>query len=661
MSGRKRVSIIAVQFIVIVSLLSACRSQSADIEQDPSASPSAGESEEGEGEDESPPTLEVTRIIVETEVVEVTPLPEETPRPSKELVVCLGSEPESLYPYNKPRLDSSAGHILHGLYESMYTTLSYDYQARGIEKIPSLADGDASISPVVVNEGDRVFDAQGNVAVLREGIEVRTNEGEIVTFAGEPITMAQLQVDFSLKPLVWSDGTPVTADDSVYSFELAADPLTPVPKLTTERTAAYEATGERSLRWTGIPGFLDPEYFTNIWTPYPRHYWGDLMPSELLTASQANLNPLSHGPYVVSEWLPGEHITLTRNEHYYLAEEGLPRIDRIEFRFLASSSQLLAQLLAGDCDLITHFDLNFREAPRYLDAQESGQLVAHFQTGTVFEHIDFGINMVEEFALTQPDWFERASVRQAIAMCFNRQALVDDLLYGQAEVLNAYLPANHPLYPDDLAEWPYDPERANSLLNEAGIIDTDEDGLREDVVSGSPFKVTLLGVTGNDLGQQVANRFQADLAQCGMEVDIQMYNSDQYFADGPEGPLFGRKFDLAAFPWLVSIVPNCSLYLSSQIPAEANNWNRNFNNNTGFSDPAFDAACEAALMSLPGTQAYVDQHQEALRIWAEQLPVVPLFMRPIVAVTRPEIENLKLDPTQPSELWNIYELDVPAP
>ncbi len=412
------------------------------------------------------------------------------------------------------------------------------------------------------------------------------------------------------------------------------------------------------MEWVGIPGYLDKNYFTNVWPPYPRHFWGQFTAGELLEIDPAVKKPLSSGPFSVIEWVPGDHILLEKNEFYYRSGEELPLIDKIRFRFVPSSSQVFSQLLSGECDIAPSDTLSMLEAPKLIDAERNALLTAYLRPGTVFEHIDFGINPVEEFALTQPDWFQDRRVRQAIVMCTDRQRMVDELLFGRAEVLDVYVPSEHPLVPEDLAVWPYDIAQANALLDAAGYPDEDEDGLREDRNSGTPFVLTLFGVTGNDLFEQVASIFQENLADCGIQTDIQFFHADQYFADGPDGPLFGRKFDLAAFPWLISIEPNCGLYLSSRIPAEENNWNRGYNNETGFSDDAFDAACEMALSSLPGLAEYEDGHQEALRIWAQQLPIIPLFMRLNLAATRPEVQNFVLDPTQQSELWNLAEIDL---
>ncbi|RLC61841.1 MAG: peptide ABC transporter substrate-binding protein, partial [Chloroflexi bacterium] len=84
--------------------------------------------------------------------------------------------------------------------------------------------------------------------------------------------MQQMVVTFTLHAdLYWSDGALLTADDSVFSFELASHPSTPVDKTTVERTAGYRAVDGRTVVWSGAPGFLDRAYYLNFWHPLPRH------------------------------------------------------------------------------------------------------------------------------------------------------------------------------------------------------------------------------------------------------------------------------------------------------------------------------------------------------------------------------------------------------
>ena len=600
-------------------------------------------------------TVEVTRVVVETVVTETTQSTVPASELSPMLVICQPQEPVSLYWFNDRSVAAMA--IYHAIYENSFTNLSFAYQAQSLVKMPGLQDGDALLEVVDVGEGATVVAANGNVTTVQAGTLLFNANGEIVTFAGNPVPMQQLVVNFQMQPTVWADGVPVTADDSVYSFELASDPNTPGDKFLVARTASYEATGQLSTRWVGLPGFLDATYFVNFRQPLPRHAWDDLTATELPGADRANRMPLGDGPFQIVEWVAGDHIRLERNPHYYRADEGLPRMDTVMFRFIPDTNQLVAQLLAGQCDIVTSEGIDVGQTPFFLEAAASGMLTPYFRIGTVWEHLDFAINPESRYASTRPDWFEDVRVRQAIAMCLDREAMIDEILFGRSEVMQSYLPAIHPLFAgDDLPEWPYDVAGANALLDEVGFTDDDEDGLRGSAALGAPFAVTLHTTTANEMRQQVAQQIQANLHDCGIAVQIIYLSPEELFADGPDGPLFGRRFDMAAFGWPVGMTPPCDFYLSAQIPTAENGWSGQ--NETGWSHEEFDAACLAALAALPGTAGYEIYHQTAQGIFAEQLPVVPLFPRLKAAITRPGVCNFRLDPTQTSELYNLFEIGL---
>ena len=84
--------------------------------------------------------------------------------------------------------------------------------------------------------------------------------------------MDQMQVTFSMLPgLSWSDGTPLTAEDSVYAYQVASDPSTAGSKYLVDRTQSYEAVDATTIQWWGKPGYIDPTYFLNFWPPLPEH------------------------------------------------------------------------------------------------------------------------------------------------------------------------------------------------------------------------------------------------------------------------------------------------------------------------------------------------------------------------------------------------------
>jgi peptide/nickel transport system substrate-binding protein len=559
-----------------------------------------------------------------------------------------------------------------------------------LEKLPNLADGDAVISVVTVGEGDRVVEADGAVVTLDPSaappiLLVPAGGGEPVPYQGGGFEMEQLSATFRLWPgLLWSDGEPLTAADSAYAFNLLADPDTPLVKFKIERTASYQATDERTTVWTGLPGFLDPTYSTNFFGPAPEHLWGKYSAAELLEAEESRRKPVGWGPYVIDEWISGESISLHRNPNYFRAAEGLPRFDTLVFRIVGENTDaMLASLLSGECDILDNTIATFDQTPLLLDLQSSGKLKVTFATGTNWFHLDFGIQPIAyddgyQVGIDRPDFFSDVRTRQAIAMCIDRQALVDTILFGQSLVVDTYLPPQHPLFNPDVQHYDFDAVRGNALLEEAGWVDEDNDRTTPrlaqgipNVPDGTPFVVSYMS-RPISVFEQIAAVVSASLAECGIQLNIQTYPTEEIFGDGPEGPLFGRQFDLAAFTWLTGVEPPCDLYLSTNIPGPAGeNWvsvqdgvERTFStsgwggqNNPGFVNEEYDRACSTGLGKLPGQAAYETAHLEAQRIFAEQLPVVPLFLDVKLAVTRPNMCGFIMDPSNNTGYWNIEEFD----
>jgi peptide/nickel transport system substrate-binding protein len=364
------------------------------------------------------------------------------------------------------------------------------------------------------------------------------------------------------------------------------------------------------------------------------------------------------GAFVVTEWVSGDHITVERDPDYFRAAEGLPAVDTVIYRFVSDSNAAVAQLISGECDIATQDSSLEDQSELLLKLEREGVLQPIFVTGTVWEHVDFGIVPVPEY--DRPDFFGDVRVRQAIAQCLDRQSVVDAILYGRSTVIDTYIPAEHPLYADGLTQWPYDPDAGMALLEEVGWVDSDGDGVREaSGVAGVPDGTLLefkWGSTNATMRIQYMQIFQQNLADCGIKVNLENLTAAEWFADGPEGPLFGRRYDMGSFAWLTGVEPSCSLYLSTETPSEENGWAGQ--NNPGFVNAEYDAACLRAVTALPGSTDYVEGHKDAQRIFSEQLPVVPLFLRLKLAAHRPEVKGFVMDPTENSEMWNIETLDL---
>ncbi len=163
--------------------------------------------------------------------------------------------------------------------------------------------------------------------------------------------------------------------------------------------------------------------------------------------------------------------------------------------------------------------------------------------------------------------------------------------------------------------------------------------------------------------------FQENMAACGIDVELYYLPAAEWFADGPDGVLFGRRYDLGLFAWLTGVQPACDLYMGSRVPGpigevfdatgvEYSGWGGDNQNQTGWANADYDAACQMALGSLPGTDTYSEGHITAQQIFSQEVPVLPIFLSLKVGATRPEVLNFNIDPTQNSELYNIYEYDL---
>jgi peptide/nickel transport system substrate-binding protein len=643
---------------------------------------------------QAPPTSPepVVETLVVTEVVEATPVeviqvatPTPEPEGPRTLVICMGTEPEGLSPYGGGGLDDQA--ILFALYEDggvgAIDGNSFTSQPIIHEKLPSLADGDVNLVAVSVNEGDTVVDANGELVVLDASAEppirlIPAGGGDPVTYQGGEFKMDQVSVTFKILPgLVWSDGTPITASDSVYAFNLISDPDNGLEYFPLGRTASYVSIDDLSTVWTGLPGYLHFDY--HFFGPAPEHLWGQYSIEELFELDEYTRAPVGWGPYIVDAWVQGQSLTLRKNPNYFRADEGLPRFDTLIYRFVGQSGNVnIAALLSGECDILDESTGLEDQSELLLDLQAADQIRASFTTNVAWEHIDFGIQPRAyddgyQLGVDRSDFFSDVRTRQAFAYCMDRQALVNDILFGQSIVLDSYVPPQHPLYNPNIRRYGYDLIAGRTLLEEVGWVDEDGDPATPrvaqgvvNVPDGTQLEVSY-ETTSSPMRQQVTAIIKESLAQCGIKTNIQLSAPSEWFADAPEGKLFGRKFDLGQFAWGVAW---CGYYLSGLIIGPVGeSWisildgeTRTFNagaerlNVSGFANNGFDSTCHKILGYLPGQSRYEEAYLESQEIFAEQIPSVPLFPRIRVTATRPDLCGFIVDPTG-GAYWNLEEFE----
>ncbi|OGO41451.1 MAG: hypothetical protein A2W36_01765 [Chloroflexi bacterium RBG_16_58_14] len=563
--------------------------------------------------------------------------------------VCMHDEPSSLYWYG-PDPSVVQWHVLSAIYDGPMDTRSYTYQPIIFESVPTLDNGGAITETVAVTGGDLIVDSSGiNVMPLEFGTSYFSTGCYdytcAITYTGGLVNMEHMVITQTLlSGLTWSDGEPLTADDMLYSFNLNAAPDTPFDHARVEHTSSYTTTSLTQTVWIGLPGYFPYDYSGIYWRPMPEHVWGAYSTAELISATVSSRTPLGWGAYVIDEWVPGSHIAMHKNTNYFRAVEGLPHFENLIVHFGTE----LDGMLDGTCDLVIE---SSEDLATLLVYDDIGLFEVDVTESTTWEHLDFGIQSAEVYtgfaAVTGA--FQDIRVRQAFAYCIDRQATADAVFANLGIVANAFIPDNHPYFPPDAMLYPYDPVQGRALLEAAGWIDSDDDGIRDK--DGIEFSVTLK-TTDYAMRYITASLIASQMAACGVEVIPEHYPYSEVLQPiWPDGPIFGRKFDLAMFAWIVTNQPSCELYAGWNIPSDSFPGGQN---DSGYNDPDYNAACQSAMSSL--TEAKRDENfGEATLIFTEDLPVLPLFQSLKIGIAAPHITGFVLDPTD-GTFWIVEEL-----
>jgi len=241
---------------------------------------------------------------------QITPLP--SPIPKKVLSVCLGEEPTSLFLYGDQ--SASARIIRQAIYDWTVSDPSLGAISALIEDIPSLENELVTVSQVDVFPGERIVNHIGNLTILANGTQYRPSgcydPSCVETFEDQnSINMDQTIVEFKIQTdITWSDGTLISASDSVYSYQVAALIYGSGGPKKLRYSSSYQVGEDEEIRWAGLPGYLGVySYLDLFFDPLPEHLWKNLTRDELLTSSQSVERPLAWGSYQVAEWVHGDH------------------------------------------------------------------------------------------------------------------------------------------------------------------------------------------------------------------------------------------------------------------------------------------------------------------------------------------------------------------
>ena len=428
----------------------------------------------------------------------------------------------------------------------------------------------------------------------------------------------------------WQDGEPVTAEDVVYSAQVASSSeYSYLRRIRMQYFAGTDETGcetgtdsievaaldDHTVEFT-LKAPMDPAI---IYALVNRDFF--IMPKHLLDSiSDADLvndafwqKPIGSGPCIFDSMESGVSIEFKANKDYYL---GAPDFDRLVFKKVQSTN-LLSGLMSGDIDVLS---ANSQIPLADWEAAKNTQGIVTKSVPT-FAYQYMAMNTARDY-LTE-------DVRHAISLAINRQVIVDQLLQGEARIAIGPLAEDHPYFDEKLLPIEYDPEKAKSMLEAAGW-----DSNRE---------LQVLVSTGNEVREKSAILIQQDLQKIGIKTKIQTLDFPTLLTNARNG-----DYDLCCIGSAGSVDP------SESVPNVTAGYMNNF---AQLSDPTLGQIGESGAkeITFEARKKIYDQYQEEL---FKQMPMAFLYHTNDLFAYNEKLENVREGAIDYNINKNVWEWKV---
>ncbi len=478
--------------------------------------------------------------------------------------------------------------------------------------------------------------------------------------------------------VTWSDGTPFTADDVVFTWQLMMNPQSGFDTTVEDKLKNVDKTDDFTVRFTYLSAneahaldpqrykdqadqpVVDPLYLFGLYDApaiYPRHKLRAVVGDDprhsrqvdALETSEFARNPIGTGPFVLSSWDAGNALTFNSRGLALSHRLAQPALDTVVFRIMPDKNDSLTALSQGQIHVVAQDSLDAGDAP-VLDTL-SGVRV-RYTPGNAWEHLTFNL---DNPILAEPN------VRQALALGINRRNLNEAIMFGKAEVATSQVPSWSWAFDPTMPHPEFDPARAEQLLDRAGWPRAGADGIR--AKNGQRLSLKFWS-TPASFRPGVMATIKDQLAQIGVDVSIDTFPSATLFdtsVGAPPQALVSRQFDIVEFAWLSTYDPGSdALYNmhSANIPTQANG--ARGGNYGGYKNPRSDQLLDQMQRSLDQSFRSVAL-REAQGIWQSDLPVLPLLLRPITTATSTSLTDFRPTPALVGETWNIEQWDLQPP
>lgn len=461
-----------------------------------------------------------------------------------------------------------------------------------------------------------------------------------------------MEMDWKLRPgLTWHDGSPLTADDLLFTLTAATDPevASLFGRSGYDRIESFTSPDQLTLvvRWKATfieaDRILSPETGARFFGPLPRHLLGRQYAEAktgMLDLTYWAQDYVGAGPYRVKHWAPGTFFVLQAFDGYAL---GRPKIDEFEVQFAPDANAAISRILSGDAEILLGRGLDLTQATDAAAAWPDGKMDFGFKSWIV---------TWPQMLNPNPAIITNLQFRRALLHATDRQQVLDTFLNGLTSVAHTYLSPKEPEYPafkDRVTYYEYDPRRAAQMLNDLGYVMGSDGFLRDG--GGEPLTVEVRTTAENTLHRPTTLALQDYWQKAGVHVDVnfipaQRQRDNEYRANKPGFELLQGRNDLSALSDLHSRV----------IALPENNYFGS--NNARYASPAFDSLIGRYFGTISKTDRIEIVAQIVIHI-SENLNAMGLFYSAEFSLISNRLTNAHARQNGISnQTWNVPEWDV---
>jgi peptide/nickel transport system substrate-binding protein len=403
--------------------------------------------------------------------------------------------------------------------------------------------------------------------------------------------------------VTWHDGEPFTAADVKFTFDnFVAFPQSRFTRAL-RPVASTAVDGDYRVIITLTAPAPSFQLGTLADVPImPEHIWGEIEnPAEHIFESVTNIGT---GPYKLVEYEADQYYRFEANADYFA---GAPNVAELVLVQFADDAGALAALRSGEVDMITR-----PIAPEQIELLRA-------QPGLAVQQGPLYTTQMITYDVTRSP-FNRLEVRQAMALAIDRQDLVDTVYLGAATVGNlGWIHPASPYYNANITSE-YDPEQAQQILEDAGIVDSDGDGIRE--LDGTPISFDFL-VNGDDaLRMRLAELISQMLMEVGIQANVAAV--EQATWEEAVWPGFdvanGRNYDMAMWGWSAPVQAD-PVRFPNLVHSDPSIGTSNL---SGYASEEADVL-GSAIISEPDDETRISMVQELQELVARDLPFIMLL------------------------------------